>query len=319
MANEEHLEILRRGVSGWNTWRHKNRATMVDLHAANLSGADLSKADLSRADLSRANLSRANLSWAYLSGANLTGVDLRGADMDGTILTEAYLHVPHLRGAYLRGAHLLLTTFSRVDLRGVKGLEDVSHGGPSTIGIDTLYASGGEIPEKFLRGCGVPEEFITYARSLVGAAIEFYSCFISYSHKDEEFAQRLHRDLQAEGVRCWFAAEDMKIGDSIRDEIDRAIRYYDKLVLVLSRDSVQSGWVEDEAEAALEKETRRRGKKVLFPVRIDDAVQRTRKAWASTIRRKRHIGDFTQWKDHDAYQTAFQRVLRDLQSGSSQE
>ena len=47
-------------------------------------------------------------------------------------------------------------------------------------------------------------------RALVAAMspIEFYSCFISYSSKDEEFAKRLHADLQSNGVRCWFAPEE---------------------------------------------------------------------------------------------------------------
>ena len=35
-------------------------------------------------------------------------------------------------------------------------------------------------------------------------------------------------------------------------------------------------------------------------------------AWAADIRRTRHIGDFSRWKDHDAYQQAFERLLRDL-------
>ena len=89
---------------------------------------------------------------------------------------------------------------------------------PSTIGIDTIYKSRGKIPVEFLRGCGVPENFIAYMHSLTGQAFfEFYSCFISYSSKDQEFAERLHADLQAKGVRCWFAPEDLKIGDRFQD------------------------------------------------------------------------------------------------------
>ena len=61
----------------------------------------------------------------------------------------------------------------------MKGLNSVRHTGPSTIGIDTVYRSQGQIPELFLRGCGVPESFITYAKALTGSAIEYYSCFIT--------------------------------------------------------------------------------------------------------------------------------------------
>jgi hypothetical protein len=35
---------------------------------------------------------------------------------------------------------------------------------------------------------------------------------------------------------------------------------------------------------------------------------------AEDIRRQRHIGDFQRWKDHDAYQLAFTRLLRDLKA-----
>jgi hypothetical protein len=55
--------------------------------------------------------------------------------------------------------------------------------------------------------------------------------------------------------------------------------------------------VEEEVEAALEREQRT----ILFPIRLDDAVMGTYTAWAASLRRVRHIGDFRKWKDHDAY------------------
>ena len=149
--------------------------------------------------------------------------------------------------------------------------------------------------------------------SLNGKTFEYYSCFISYSSKDQDFADRLYADLQNKGVRCWFAPEDMKIGDKIRDRIDQSIRIHDKLLLVLSEHSINSEWVEDEVEAAYEQE-RQRGKTVLFPIRLDSAVMDTDKAWVAKLRRSRHIGDFSQWKDHDAYQKAFDRLMRDLKA-----
>jgi hypothetical protein len=159
------------------------------------------------------------------------------------------------------------------------------------------------------------DTFIAYARSLVDKAIEYYSCFISYSSKDEDFAKRLYTDLQAKGVRCWFAPEDMKFGDRIRPRIDESIRLHDKLLLVLSEHSVASKWVEFEVEAAMDKEEE--GKPpVLFPVRLNRTVMDSTTAWAAHIKRTRHIGDFTNWKNHDDYQKAFERLLRDLKASS---
>jgi hypothetical protein len=159
----------------------------------------------------------------------------------------------------------------------------------------------------------VPEDLIIFARSIFRLSKQFYSSFISYSTKDQEFADRLHADLQNKGVRCWFAPEDLKIGDRFRDKIDESIRLHDKLLLILSGNSVSSPWVGDEVEAAIERE---HGEKriVLFPIRIDDAVMASKQAWAATIRRTRHIGDFTGWKNHDSYRKAFDRLLRDLKA-----
>lgn len=117
--------------------------------------------------------------------------------------------------------------------------------------------------------------------------------------------------MQNSGVRCWFAPHDLPIGGKIWDEIDAAIRLREKVLLVLSEDSLKSDWVEDEVTKAFEEE-RRRGQTVLFPVRLDDAVMDTNEAWAAKLRRDRHIGDFTRWKEHDEYQKSFERVLRDL-------
>ena len=82
------------------------------------------------------------------SGANLSRADLSGAEFSG--------------------ASVARTAFADVDLSVAKGLETVVHRGPSTIGIDTIYKSRGKIPEVFLRGCGVPDEFIAYIGSMVG-------------------------------------------------------------------------------------------------------------------------------------------------------
>ena len=279
MANQEHFDILKQGVVAWNQWRQEhpnirpdlsrtilndaflNRVdfTGTDLFGANLLGArldgsNLSKSTLSHADLSKANLNKASFIGADLIKTKLTGANLSDADFSNADLGEADLNRANLSGANLNRTHIGGTSFGNVDLHLVKGLELVYHEGPSTVGIDTIYRSGGNIPEAFLKGAGIDDTFITYIRSLVGKPIDFYSCFISYSSKDEAFAKRLYADLQSNNVRCWFAPEDMRIGDKIRSRIDEAIRLHDKLLLVLSEYSVESTWVEKEVETAFEKE-----------------------------------------------------------------
>jgi hypothetical protein len=166
------------------------------------------------------------------------GPDLRGVHLIGTDLSGA-----NLSGANLSEASIGGTVFGDIDLSVAKGLGSVLHRGPSTVGIDTLYKSKGNIPESFLRGCGVPEEFINYSRSLVGKAIEFYSCFISYSHADKSFARRLHDGLQGRGIRCWLDEHQLLPGQDIYDEIDRGIRLWDKVLLCCSKSSLSSWWI----------------------------------------------------------------------------
>ena len=114
-------------------------------------------------------------------------------------------------------------------------------------------------------------------------------------------------------MRCWFAPHDLPIGAKTWDAIDAAIKVRDKVLLILSEHSIKSDWVEDEVKKGFEEERTRMPKQtVLFPIRLDDAVMDTKEAWAGLLRRDRNIGDFLRWKDHDAYNKSFERVMRDL-------
>jgi uncharacterized protein YjbI with pentapeptide repeats len=284
------------------------------LRQANMLGASLRDVCLSGADLNRANLSGANLSHANLSNANLSEADLSKVHLVGANLMKATLSSADLQGADLTGALLSGTILANNDLTNVIGLETCEHFGPSTIDFRTLERSN-SLPLALLRGVGLPDSLIDYLPSLLAQPIQYYSCFISYSGKDDDFAKRLHADLQSNGVRCWFAPHDLPIGGKILDEIDVAIRLREKLLVILSEHSIRSEWVEDEVKAAYEQE-RKRGRTVLFPLRLDDALVQTDEAWATKLRRDRNVGDFRRWKDHDQYQASFKRVLRDLTAES---
>jgi TIR domain/Pentapeptide repeats (8 copies) len=362
MAIQEQLNILQKGVAIWNSWRASHKEVRIDLGSAdlskfdlkeiflmdaslkhtnlsraNLNGAflsetDLSYANLSQADsskallinsnLSRANLNGADLSGAYLMKANLNGADLSGADLNGAFLSEANLSGANFNGANLNRATIGGTILTNLDLSTVQGLNTIKHGGPSPISTSTLERSKGEIPDIFLKGVGVSDNLIEYARSLFSRPIEYYTCFISYSSKDELFARRLHNDLQQEGVRCWFAPEDLNIGDKIKHRIDESIRLHDKLLLILSEYSMASNWVAYEVERALKKEPEGIPN-VLYPVCVDRAIDRAiathTEAWVKEIMDTRHIGNFEEWMDPQKYQKSFNRLLRALNMKKRQE
>ena len=285
MANPEHVEVVRQRAHAIAAWRAEHPDTRLGLSYANFSDTDLFDANL--------------------SGASLRG--LSGADLSGAADLSFFAGVSETNFA---GATFSQTLLVDLDLGAARGLDEVQHFGPSIIDHRTLERSG-ELPLAFLRGCGLPDEVIDFYRAQYGKPVQFYSCFISYARADEEFVDRLYADLQENGVRCWRDTEDMKIGDRMRPAIDRAIRLHDKVVLLLSERSIASDWLETEVETAFRKE-RDQGRAVLFPVRLDDAIENPDEAWARQIWDTRNVGDFREWEDDDAYREAFQRVLRDL-------
>ncbi len=295
-----------------------SRATLsrADLSRADLGGSILIDAELSGAILSGvilidADLSRANLIDANLGGANLSGTNLSGADLSRAILSRAILSEAILIDADLSRVRVSQTIFATINLRTTKGLAEIQHYGPSSVTLNTIQLPSDGSALHFLRGVGLPDEWIDFWRATIMHPVQYHSCFISYSNKDDALARRLHADLQVRGVRCWFAPEDMRIGDKIRVRVDEAIHLQEKLLLLLSEHALASAWVEDEVEAALEKEQLQE-REVLFPIRLDDAVMHTSQAWAAKLRRTRHIGDFTHWADPQAYEHAFERLLQDL-------
>jgi hypothetical protein len=187
MANDEHVALLKKGGDAWNEWRDENANTNPDFTEAVLSharlGSHLLKANLTGANLSEANLSRANLNETNLRGAGLSEANLTQSDMAGADLWEA---------------SLFQTVFGNTTLAEVRGLELCRQIGPSIIDLQTLKNSG-LFPHRvmFLRGIGLPDTLIDYLPSFLNEAIQHYSCFISYSSKDQTFAERLFDRLLA--------------------------------------------------------------------------------------------------------------------------
>jgi hypothetical protein len=109
MADEQQLAILHQGVEEWNKWRLQNRDLQPDLF---------------KAEWIRSNLVGANLSAGNLSSAKFVAANLGGADMTGAVIRW--------------------TSFGAIDLSAIKGLDTVTNGVLSSIGIYTLYKSHGK-------------------------------------------------------------------------------------------------------------------------------------------------------------------------------
>ena len=274
------------------------RLNGANLRGANLSGANLSNADLDLAILSDvnftgANLEGANLSRTNLTGANLTDATLTGADLSRAALTrtslvnatfkdtdffEAVLHDSEVTGANFGGSIMGYTVFQNCDISGAEGLDQVRHDAPSTIGIDTLFRSGGKIQAEFLLGAGVSESLIAFQQSLQGVPVFQEACFISCTASDRSFAQSLQGELRAQGIRCWLFQDDARgnplvdrHSTSDEEEVERGVRVYDKLVVVSSQSALDSETIRNDINSAKDLQ-QSRDKWVLFLVAPDDTV-----------------------------------------------
>ena len=258
------------------------------------------------------------------------------ADLSGADLTEADLSVADLSGGDLRESNLSnascgFTSFARCDLSRARGLEAVRHHSPSSIGVDTLTltlegAGGHFTPSQrvFFEAAGVPRSLLDYLPDLLESQpLQFFSCFISYGTGDEEFADRLHKNLKACGVTCYKYDEDAIMGRGVWANIGRAIILHEKMIVVCSESSLQRPGVQGEIERALQKEEqlkRERAERsdaemdtdVLVPVRLDDYVRRGWEHERKADVIAKHIGDFRRWRDEERYQKAFQQLLRAL-------
>ena len=314
MANEAHLEVLNSGVEAWNRWREENPDTLPDLSHGNLVGLMLMGVNFSQADLCQVNLRLTNMSGADLSHASMVKADLSRTDLTQANLCHANLSMADLSRADVTEARIGMTTFGSTAMGYVVGLETVEHLGPSVIGVDTVYFSQGQIPDVFLRRAGVPENFITYIRTTVTSGIQYDSCFISHGPEDREFSQRLYDNLQEENVRCWMNEGS---GSGSEDAVDISSRIQDRLVLILSRNSIETDWIRDEVGAALRREQEEREKRkavspILLPVAIDSALGVSELPWVAKMRRDDRVVDFGSWQVDSNYKLGFQELLGHL-------
>ncbi len=330
----------------------------ADLSVVGFRDADLSDADLHYANLSRAHLLYTNLSRTDLTGANLVEAILDNANLQDAILKAADLTCVPLKNARLCGANLWgarfsellvegigtgrvydvlentdftnaeigLTTFMDCDLSTCKGLDTVRHNGTSFLDVSTLLRSGKQVPKAFLRGCGITEMLIEYLPSIIGQSLEFYSCFISYSHEDKLFALRLYDVLQSRGIRCWLDEHQLLPGQDIYEEINRGIRLWDKVLLCCSKASLTSWWVEKEIKTAFDKERmlskQKDGQRVrcLIPLDLDKYLFDCWESGLKTSITDRIAAKFKGWdKDNAIFEQEFEKLMKALRTDEGRE
>ena len=194
--------------------------------------------------------------------------------------------------------------------------------GSEDIAVEALRAGASSyVPKRHISTelTGTIERLLAFRSKFITSQqrIQYFSCFISYSHCDEEFCHWLYKELMQKGIQVFYASKDMRAGDLLNDQIKSAIQRYDRLLLVLSENSMSSNWVHHEVITAFMKELDT-GKRVLFPISLvpfesirkwtlfdaDSGVDLAHRI------RQFYIPDFS---DADAQDEKMERLLRDLQ------
>jgi len=93
--------------------------------------------------------------------------------------------------------------------------------------------------------------------------------FISYSHENKEFVDKLTMQLVAHNVNIWLDRWELNIGDSLLAKIQEAVNGANALLVILSKTSVASDWCKNEINAGLLRELEERHVLVM-PVMLED-------------------------------------------------
>ena len=298
-----------------------------DLSSINFSGSDLRDADFSRSsmdtrditgtftghvdltdcDLTRSKWAPARLHYVRATRADLTRAELNGATLShcrlqdanlGKALIAAEFDNTNLAGADFKGAHIAGSSFFSVDLSAAKNLALANYHDHCRIDYQTIKLSQ-SVPAALLAACGVAHFHIPFIDAISRNSARLPSCFISYSAKDNRFIERFRNELANHGVRTWFAPRDLPFGASTRDVIEAQIKSHDRLIVVLSKSSLQSQWVQFEVETALELEQKKR-REILIPVCIDDTAFASKVSWARHLVRTRNVAQYQNWRHADS-------------------
>ena len=96
-------------------------------------------------------------------------------------------------------------------------------------------------------------------------ASEKWDAFICHASEDkDEIARPLATELQAKGLRVWYDEFSLKLGDSLRESIDRGLSRSSFGVVILSKHFFEKHWPTRELNGLVAREAD--GEKVILPV-----------------------------------------------------
>lgn len=130
--------------------------------------------------------------------------------------------------------------------------------------------------------------------------------FLSHSHHDKPFVEKLKKKLEEKGIVTWYDDKDMDIGDIVSEAISEGIKQSWCFLIVVSPKSIASGWVKYELDEAYDDHIKK-GKRIL-PVLIGDILDDQ-----IPERLQKHLyADFRQGSDFEkSFERLYQTIIKE--------
>lgn len=103
-----------------------------------------------------------------------------------------------------------------------------------------------------------------------------YDVFVCHASEDKGFVEPLAQALIDKGLKVWYAPFELKIGDSLRQEIDRGLTNSRYGIVVLSEAFFTKNWPQSELDALASRQNEE-GRKVILPIWHDIEADLVRK------------------------------------------
>jgi hypothetical protein len=127
--------------------------------------------------------------------------------------------------------------------------------------------------------------------------------FLSHSSKDRPFARELAERLKQNGIDVWIDDVDLRIGESLVEAIGDAISRADYVAVIISNNSIKSGWVKHELQLAMARQVAG-NELIVLPIVIEQCE-------LPNYLRDRLYADF---RDRNNYNNSFARILQTVKS-----
>jgi hypothetical protein len=138
------------------------------------------------------------------------------------------------------------------------------------------------------------------------------TCFLSYSTEDEKQVDHLYRDLRKKGIKCWKWDHGTRPPEPLWEKIEEAISSHRPVILICSKNSLNSSEVNEELRLAFER------KVDVITLRTDDSLS----TWNPPTRFEqvkvkvkacRQINARNWENDHQVYEQVLKDLLECLQ------